>query len=78
MNELTPHQNRALTATEFDGLADVPPELEWFGNIQNPNTRRAYRRDIHEFTSFASLEPSRASPGDPGACDRLAQAAGGP
>jgi integrase/recombinase XerD len=33
---------RVLTAAEFQGLADVPPELEWFANIQNAKTRRAY------------------------------------
>jgi integrase/recombinase XerD len=26
---------RSLTAAEFQGLADVPPELEWFANITN-------------------------------------------
>jgi hypothetical protein len=26
---------RVLTAAEFQGLADVPPELEWFANLQN-------------------------------------------
>ena len=34
---LTP---RALTAAEFQGLAEVPPELEWFANIANAKTRR--------------------------------------
>ena len=24
---------RGLTAAEFQGLADVPPELEWFANL---------------------------------------------
>jgi hypothetical protein len=39
---------RALTALEFQGLAAVPAEAEWFANIDNPRTRRAYRIDIHE------------------------------
>ena len=34
---------RALTALEFQGLAAVPAEAEWFANIDNPRTRRAYR-----------------------------------
>lgn len=38
-----------LTAVEFQGLADVPPEAEWFANINNPQTRRAYRIDLREF-----------------------------
>jgi integrase/recombinase XerD len=32
-----------LTATQFQGLAEIPPELEWFANLTNPNTRRAYQ-----------------------------------
>jgi integrase/recombinase XerD len=34
--------NRLLTAAEFHRLADVPPEVEWFANISNAHTRRAY------------------------------------
>lgn len=50
---------RALTAAEFQGLADVPPELEWFANITNPRTRRAYRTDVREFNRFVGIsEPT--------------------
>jgi integrase/recombinase XerD len=34
--------SRLLTAAEFHQLADVPPEVEWFANISNHNTRRVY------------------------------------
>ena len=37
-----PDRERALTAEEFRHLTDVPPEVEWFANITNPRTRRAY------------------------------------
>lgn len=47
--------SRTLTATQFATLADVPPEMEWFANLTNANTRRAYRQDIHDFMAFASL-----------------------
>ena len=30
---------RRLTAVEFQGLADVPPETEWFANIDSVQTR---------------------------------------
>ena len=30
--------SRLLTREEFQGLAQVPPELEWFANIQNERT----------------------------------------
>jgi hypothetical protein len=35
---------RLLTAAEFHRLADVPPEVEWFANLGNPHTRRAYEK----------------------------------
>ena len=46
---------RALTRAEFSQLADVPPEAEWFANIDNANTRRAYRNDLKEFMTFAGI-----------------------
>ena len=46
---------RKLTAREFQSLADVPPEIEWFANIENKNTRRAYRNDVREFMAFAGI-----------------------
>ena len=35
MADLVTTNNRALTAKEFQGLADVPPEVEWFANLGN-------------------------------------------
>lgn len=53
---LRPEANsRVLTAAEFRGLADVPPEVEWFANITNPNTRRAYQNDVRDFMKFAGI-----------------------
>ncbi len=46
---------RILTALEFQFLADVPPEVEWFANIQNANTRRAYQNDVRDFMAFAGI-----------------------
>jgi hypothetical protein len=39
-------QGRALTVAEFLKLAEVPPEIEWFANLRNPNTRKAYEHDL--------------------------------
>ena len=47
---------RALTAVEFQGLAEVPPALEWFANIGNEKTRRAYQIDVQGFMDFAGIE----------------------
>jgi integrase/recombinase XerD len=49
------HQNRLLTAAEFHQLADVPPEVEWFANISNRNTRRAYENAIRDFVRFTGI-----------------------
>jgi site-specific recombinase XerD len=46
---------RLLTAAEFHRLADVPPEVEWFANIRNRSTRRAYENAIHDFMRFTGI-----------------------
>jgi site-specific recombinase XerD len=51
-------EERRLTAAKFQQLNDVPAEVEWFANIQNLNTRRAYRNDVQEFMRFAGLRAS--------------------
>jgi integrase/recombinase XerD len=51
---LTP-ETRALTAARFYALAEVPPELEWFQNIQNKRTRAAYKLDIQDFMAFIGI-----------------------
>ncbi len=47
--------NRLLTAAEFHRLADVPPEVEWFANISNPHTRRAYENAVRDFMRFTGI-----------------------
>lgn len=51
----TPASSPTLTALEFHQLAQVPPATEWFANIDNPNTRRAYRNDLQEFMGFVGI-----------------------
>ena len=46
---------RLLTAAEFQRLADVPPEVEWFANIRNRSTRRAYENAIQDFMQFTGI-----------------------
>src|ERR1700749_1211402 len=50
-----PANSRALTSPEFHQLAQVPPAAEGFANIDNPNTRRAYRNDLQEFMGFVGI-----------------------
>ena len=47
---------RILTAPEFQHLAEVPPETQWFANIDNPQTRRAYQNDLAGFIRFAGIQ----------------------
>lgn len=46
---------RRLSAAEFQQLASVPAAAEWFANIDNPRTRRAYQGDLADFCSFVGL-----------------------
>jgi len=46
---------RRLTAVEFQGLAEVPPEFEWFANIKNRSTKRAYKAVIQDFMRFTGI-----------------------
>src|SRR5271167_4133488 len=52
--EITP-RNRLLTAAEFHRLADVSPEVEWFANLSNPNTRRVYENAVKDFMRFTGI-----------------------
>jgi site-specific recombinase XerD len=47
---------RVLTAAAYQGLADVPPEMEWFANLGNGATRRAYQTALSDFMRFANIE----------------------
>ena len=47
--------SRALTAPEFQRLADVPPEAQWFANLNSAQTRRAYESDIRAFMQFTGI-----------------------
>jgi site-specific recombinase XerD len=45
----------ALPLADFSDLADIPPEIEWFANLDNANTKKAYERDVKEFMAFATV-----------------------
>ena len=46
---------RLLTAADFQRLADVPAEVEWFANLNNKATRRAYENAIQDFMRFTGI-----------------------
>ena len=46
---------RLLTSAEFSKLKDVPPEAEWFANLESPGTRRIYRVDLRDFMRFTGI-----------------------
>ena len=47
---------RALTTPEFARLADVPPEAQWFANLDSVQTKRAFMA----FTGINRPEEFRA------------------
>src|SRR5258706_876612 len=50
-----PIPGRLLTQAEFQHLKDVPPESEWFANLDSPGTRRMYQISIREFMRFTGI-----------------------
>ena len=50
-----PGRRRLLTDAEFHRLAEVPPEVEWFANLSNPSTRRAYENAVRDFMRFTGI-----------------------
>jgi integrase/recombinase XerD len=53
---LSLNAGRMLTAATFQGLADVPPEMEWFANLGTAETRRAYETALKDFIRFTGIE----------------------
>ena len=47
---------RLLSASEFRRLADVPPEAQWFANLDSAQTRRAYQNDLKAFMAFTGVK----------------------
>ena len=50
-----PVASRLLTAEAYQRLADVPPEVEWFANLDNQATRRAYENALGNFMRFTGI-----------------------
>ena len=50
-----PAPSRLLTAAAYQRLADVPPEIEWFANLGNKSTRRAYENALKDFMAFTGI-----------------------
>ena len=52
----SPSSTRFLTDVDFQRLAEVPPEVEWFANIDNAQTRRSYENALKDFMSFTGIK----------------------
>lgn len=52
---VTPNEDRRLTLAQFQRLADVPPEAQWFANLDSAQTRRAYQNDLKAFMAFTGI-----------------------
>src|ERR687883_587235 len=44
-----------LSRADFQQLATVPAEVEWFANLDNKRTRRAYQIDLQDFMTFVGI-----------------------
>jgi integrase/recombinase XerD len=55
MNQLTT-LGPTLSVAQFQQLCEVPPEAQWFANLDSEQTRRAYRGDIEAFSRFAGIQ----------------------
>ena len=49
-------KERLLTAEEFHRLKAVPAEAQWFANISNAQTRRAFQNDVRRLMNFVGIE----------------------
>lgn len=52
---VTSEDERRLTLSHFQNLADVPPEAQWFANLDSAQTRRAYQNDLKAFMAFTGI-----------------------
>jgi integrase/recombinase XerD len=50
--------DRPLTAPALQGLAAVPVEAEWFANLGNKTTRRAYETALKDFMALIGIRRS--------------------
>jgi site-specific recombinase XerD len=48
-------RRNGLTSADFQCLADVPPEAQWFANLDSAQTRRAYKNDLQAFMTFTGI-----------------------
>lgn len=56
---LQPTTGHLVTAAEFQHLAHVPPEAEWFANLTSPATRRAYENAMTDFMGFVGIHQAK-------------------
>jgi len=55
MTDIVPLTSRSLTNPALQQLAAVPAEAQWFANISNAQTRRAYENDIRSFIASCGI-----------------------
>jgi integrase/recombinase XerD len=52
---VAPEAGRLLSAAQFQQLRAVPPEAQWFANLDNAGTRRVYQHDLTEFMRYVGI-----------------------
>lgn len=54
-NQIENAQSALLADPRLRQLAELPPEAEWFANLDNAHTRRAYESDVKAFFGFLGV-----------------------
>ena len=52
---MVPGESRRLSLVQFARLVDVPPEAQWFANLDSFQTKRAYQSDLRGFMAFTGI-----------------------
>jgi hypothetical protein len=53
-----PSPSSLLTAAQYQRLADVPPEIEWFAHLNNKSTGLAFENALQDCVRFTRIVPS--------------------
>ena len=49
------NESRRLSLAQYQRLAAVPPEAQWFANLDSVQTKRAYQSDLRAFMAFTGI-----------------------
>jgi site-specific recombinase XerD len=54
-NLLLSQSASSLSLAQFDAISEMPAAAEWFANLTNQKTRRAYKADVQDLSAFLGI-----------------------